>query len=348
MLLNIQALRALAAFLVVFVHLQTLAGRAGLAPGATEFGNAGVDLFFVISGMIMVFTTSRGDTTAGRFLLHRIVRIVPFYWLVTFAVFAVALAAPSLVQATRADPVQLLKSLLFIPFVKANGLTQPVVFVGWSLNYEMAFYLVFAAGMLTRRRLIGLAICCAALFAAVLYGALAHPANAVSAFYSSAIMLEFAFGIAIGGLMPLARLRPWMAAPALLAGGVALAVMLSGPWLWPRVDRLFMFGCPAAVIVASALVLERLGMSLRAPLIRSLGDASYAIYLTHFFVTQALIRAALAAHVEGAAPLAAVAAFTLVLVGAAGLVAHRWIEQPVTRLARGLTRPRPVPVVAAG
>ena len=72
MLTNVQALRALAAFLVVFVHLQAVADRLGLGPGAFAFGNAGVDVFFVISGMIMVRTTSRRPVTAGAFLRNRI------------------------------------------------------------------------------------------------------------------------------------------------------------------------------------------------------------------------------------------------------------------------------------
>ena len=78
-LVNIQALRGLAAFLVVFVHLETLAERAGIDPGILTFGNGGVDLFFVISGLIMVATTARADMTAGTFMAHRIARIVPLY-----------------------------------------------------------------------------------------------------------------------------------------------------------------------------------------------------------------------------------------------------------------------------
>ena len=74
-LVNIQALRALAALLVVFVHLKPLAVLAGLDSGIMNFGNAGVDVFFVISGVIMVFTVDRGERRAWDFLAHRIVRI---------------------------------------------------------------------------------------------------------------------------------------------------------------------------------------------------------------------------------------------------------------------------------
>src|SRR5580693_2772498 len=101
MIRNIQALRALAVYLVVLEHsLGTLAlGTVEVAK--LNFGGAGVDIFFVISGFIMVVTTDTRETQAGDFMWHRIVRIVPLYWLLTLVVFAVALIAPSLVQATE-------------------------------------------------------------------------------------------------------------------------------------------------------------------------------------------------------------------------------------------------------
>src|SRR5215510_3509135 len=87
-LITIQALRGVAAFLVVFVHLETLASLAGAGPDTFAFGNSGVDLFFVISGLIMVVTTAGPNASAGRFMAHRIARIVPLYWTTTLFVFS--------------------------------------------------------------------------------------------------------------------------------------------------------------------------------------------------------------------------------------------------------------------
>src|SRR5687768_12090847 len=103
MLNNVQALRAAAAFLVVFVHLQALATALGLGPTAFEFGNSGVDVFFVISGLIMVLTTQRTRPGANQFMANRVARIVPFYWLMTVLVFGLALAAPQLFSGTQAE-----------------------------------------------------------------------------------------------------------------------------------------------------------------------------------------------------------------------------------------------------
>lgn len=336
MLLNIQALRAMAALMVVFVHLKVLAARAGLAPGWLEFGNAGVDVFFVISGVIMVFTVERRETTAWNFLGHRIARIVPFYWLMTFAVFAVALFAPALVQSTRADGWDLFRSLAFIPYRKASGLMEPVVFVGWSLNYEMAFYLVFAATMLLKPRVLSFAACVAVIAGAAAFGLLAHPADPVVRFYAYAMTLEFAAGMAVGWAIPRLAVRRWMPPLAGVAAACAVVCLVAGAWVAPRVDRTLLAGIPAAILVASALVLERAGVKVGWPLVRKLGDASYAIYLTHFFVTQAVTRAAAWANASGAPEIAALFVLSFLLVAVVGLIVHARIEAPLSRMARDL------------
>jgi peptidoglycan/LPS O-acetylase OafA/YrhL len=97
------------------------------------------------------------EVTPWSFMANRIARIAPIYWTITLAVFTISPVAPSLLQATMPDWRELLKSLAFVPFEKSNGLTQPVLFVGWTLNYEMLFYALFAAGLSVRSRRLGAA-----------------------------------------------------------------------------------------------------------------------------------------------------------------------------------------------
>jgi len=353
MLLNVQALRGLAAFLVVFVHLERLAELAGLPAGLTVFGNSGVDVFFVISGLIMVVTTSGRKQTPQGFLRNRATRIVPLYWTITFAVFAVALIAPSLLQSTTADPAQLAKSLAFIPYPRADGAMHPVVFVGWTLNYEMAFYLVFAAGLMLPSRLAGLVLSIAVLIGVAAAGQVLQPKDPVLAFYTAPMILEFGAGMVLGALyvrerLPKARAWGW---PAVAAGVTALAVMLAGPWLWPGVDRAVMFGIPAVVIVASGLIAERAGLRLQQGWIQLLGAASYSTYLTHFFCTQLVTKAA--EKLTGLGPLAiwALVPVAFLLVAMVGVFVHRRVELPLTELARRCIAPlgpRPRPTVAGG
>ena len=331
-LLNVQALRAVAAFMVVCVHLQALAVMAGAPAGAAEAGNAGVDLFFVISGFIMVFTTGRKPQGPLAFLGSRLRRIAPLYWSVTLAVFAIARFAPALIQGTPSDLHRLADSLLFIPEPRPDGTLRPVVFVGWTLNFEMAFYVLFALGLLAPRRWIGVLATVGALAFAVLWGWAARPASPVLGFYTTPMVLEFGLGMLLGLVWP--RLKPPRALAWPLAGAaaVAFALMLLAPWLWPQVDRLFAFGLPAALIVAAGLALERRGWAARWPWLQALGAASYAVYLSHFFVTQAVILLARKAGLHGPWQAAAAATVAFAGVALAGLVLHRTLEQGADRM----------------
>ena len=347
-LANIQALRGLAAFLVVFVHLEKLASLAGADADLFVFGNSGVDLFFVISGLIMFVTTAGSDIGAGRFMAHRIARIVPLYWTMTLFVFAIALIAPSLLQATRADASELLYSLLFIPFEKTNGLTQPIVFVGWTLNYEMAFYVLFAAGLLMRRRLLGLALTASILLTAVAAGALLRPMGTLTGFYTAPIILEFALGMALG--LAIQALKPvrWLTIASCPIAMISFGLLIAVPSLWPDVDRLFVFGLPAATLVGCALLMERAGVTVSSPLLRRLGDASYSTYLTHFFVTQAATKAALSIGIAGIWEVSAMIIATFMMVAVTGLIVHVTIERPMSRAARRwLSSPKMPKEVAA-
>jgi exopolysaccharide production protein ExoZ len=335
MLLNIQALRAIAALLVVLVHSKGMLQTAGVDAGALGFGIAGVDLFFVISGFIMVYMTSGRETTPGKFAINRVVRIVPLYWLVTFAVFAVALVAPALVKATRPDIVELLKSMFFIPYVKSNGMTQPVAFVGWTLNYEMFFYALFAVGLTLGRKGVPAVI-------AVIAGLVAlHPwaTSPIASFYTNPILLEFATGMVIGRAYP--YLRGSYGLPLLLIG---FGFIFAAPSLWPDAHRAWIFGAPSILVVVGALMLERNGRSTSR--LQLLGDASYSIYLTHFFVTQAAKK--LFSFVEPSVPMA-ILFMLAAFVGAAivGVLVHLWVERPATEAVRRLLKRRPAPLVPA-
>lgn len=340
MLKNLQSLRALAAYLVVLLHCAPLLEAIGVEPGAVKFGNAGVHLFFVISGFIIVHTTAPG-ASASVFLAKRVTRVAPLYWLVTFFVFGLALAAPSLFGATRADPVALLKSLFFIPFEKANGLMMPLVFVGWTLNYEMLFYLLFAGGLMAGRRGVWLVAAALAGLAAL------HPLapRGVARFYTDPIILEFAGGMMLG--LAYRRFAEWRVdVPALVPIVAGLALMVAAQTFWPQLDLVVAYGGPSTLIVGGALLAEKRGQALQAPLIQTLGAASYSIYLSHFFVTDAAEKVL---GLTGASPLIAGALVVGAFVGAGvgGVIVWRFVEVPATRLTRRVLLRRRAPPAGA-
>jgi exopolysaccharide production protein ExoZ len=252
-------------------------------------------------------------------------------------------------QSTTADPIHLLKSLAFIPSARGDGQMHPTVFVGWTLNYEMMFYVLFALGMMLPGRWLGLVATGGLLVAVVVAGRVLHPHNPVAQFYIQPVILEFGAGMVLGALLPLERTSPSWRWPAAGLGALAFGLMLAGGWIWPQLDRAIIFGIPAVVVVACAVVAERCGLAARQGWIQLLGAASYAVYLTHFFCTQVVVK--LAEHLHAGVALAlALTPVTFVLVGLVGAAAHLWIELPLTERSRRLLtskrKPHPAPVRA--
>ena len=330
---NIQVLRGIAAMIVVCLHVQPIFESLGLFPPG-----GGVELSFVISGFIMTFTTRRAAPDVRRFLAQRVARIVPIYWFFTFGIFFAAIITPSLFKNTRPIISHLLLSLGFIPFAKSVGVSaRPLLFVGWTLNYEMAFYLLFGLGLMFGRY--GLALVVVVLAMGVALGTMIPPEAIVAAFYTSPYIILFAAGIGVALLSE--RGFGWLHArrwPLLLAIAVAAPPLLYGERLWP-VHPAWTVGPASAVVLYAALGLERLGRTIRQPVLLRLGDASYSIYLSHPFLTVAVFN--LMARLPGSALLSvATIAATLAIAGFGGWLIHRFIERPLTTAARRLLLPR--------
>jgi exopolysaccharide production protein ExoZ len=199
---SLQALRAIAAWLVIADHALIAVTRGDLSNPITPFawtlGSSGVYIFFVISGFIMVHISwdDFGQPSAAQnFMRRRIIRIVPLYWLATVGaiVFHKALANDTVPDGLP----ELLRSLFFIPYYAENVGWAPILRQGWTLNYEMMFYVIFAAA-LTLPRKVALWSVAVALGIFTLVGPVLQPG--ILAYLSSPITLWFVLGIGIGWL----------------------------------------------------------------------------------------------------------------------------------------------------
>jgi exopolysaccharide production protein ExoZ len=331
-IVNIQALRAIAALLVMCVHMATFGALLGWQPRATAFGNCGVDLFFVISGFIMMHTVTYCPTTARAFLRNRIVRVVPLYWLTTLALFALAMTAPALLGDTRADWRALLLSLAFIPFDRGGGVVEPLFFLGWTLNYEMFFYACFALALwVARGRPMMTQLGCAgAIAACVCIGWLLAPTGFLSRFYTNDIMLEFVFGMAAARIAFRCSVASRLVAVAMVLGG--LLFML---WIAPSlpVPRWTTSGVAATVLLLGAVWGERGGLGASARVVQAVGAASYALYLTHPFVLQAFGKLAERSG-RGHVAVVALAITGSIAAIVAALLVHKTVELPITHALR--------------
>jgi len=293
---HVQGLRALAAFCVAFGHLQNDAAAHGLIAGhgLAAFGRflpweAGVDIFFVISGFVIVHATGplfgTGAAGAWVFLRRRLARIVPLYWIMSAAFLAVLLLARSAIHGDIGGPAYIIASFLFIPWPRPDGLMQPAFGLGWTLNYEMFFYAVFTPCLFLRRNF-AVAAATGVIGLFVLLGSLLHPANPQLAYWSNPLVLEFCGGMALAQLRA-ANFRLPVAIRLLLLL-LALAILHAAATGAPT-HRVLSYGVPALLLVAGAsLTAAPTPLSPVSRLLVRLGDASYAMYLVHPFVMRFL------------------------------------------------------------
>lgn len=336
MFIWVQALRGMAAAIVVCHHYVASQAAQGVPVGnwLLEFGGSGVDIFFVISGFIMTMTQPEGrEVGAGRFLARRLARIVPLYWVLTVAAFAMT-ALPSDIVHARIGFEKFLMSMLFLPYAEApldmaaDAHRAYVIPMAWTLTYEWLFYLLFAAALALRLPpLARLRFIACAFFVFVATGVLLRPAAPLLQAATSPLLLEFLLGCVVAVLyMHGMRLAGWQATLLAVAAWVALANVFHGS----AVTRILCWGPAAGALIAAAVLVGR-GCSPENPFIRlltRLGDISYALYLSHFFTLALFVRMQkhLPPLVDGFSPLA-LAAFVLLVWNVAALC-YRCIEVP--------------------
>lgn len=284
---SLQGIRAIAAIGVVMLHAAEATSKyspfAARSLGALHFGNYGVDLFFVLSGFVMCYTTC--NLCPAAFLRKRIERIVPIYWL-----FTLLAAAVSMFFAVSDGYFTWAKFGLSLGFVSLPAGSFPIVGPGWTLEYEMLFYCCVTASLFLSRR--PWLLTTAALSASITAGAIFQPTSSVWMFLSAPIMLEFLAGIVIAQWV---RNNCRVPLEFAFVGVSAIAIFCSVS----ASQRPLFAGIPAAILVGFAVTARVRTLSLPKWIVL-LGDASYSIYLIQIFTITGCARVlhAVAPHLD--------------------------------------------------
>jgi exopolysaccharide production protein ExoZ len=230
----------------------------------------------VLSGFVIYHAVKSKQVSPFVFALHRLARVIPAYWLFTLLTATALVFFPGVVPLTEYTPVFLLKSLSFIPAQNPSGIGFfPLLTVGWTLNYEMAFYVLFFLSLFSPKSIM---IFVLILGFFMLQGLLCKFGGGF-AFYANNIIYEFLFGV----LIAIIYRRGWLhlISPYIASLMVFLSIFFIGSSSGVTHDPI-RFGIPCAIVVMAALSLEQYFP--KAGIFKRLGDWSYSTYLCHVFV----------------------------------------------------------------
>ena len=341
---HIQALRGIAALMVVMSHLFIIEQKYSadqILGSWASYGMAGVDLFFVISGFIMVYVMwdrPRGVKASGEFLWGRASRIYPLYWVVSLVLLALWYVRPDMVFSSIEGEPNFIKSFLLFPDTR-----EPLLAVGWTLVHEMYFYLVFAFIVLLPRDM--LAPCIVVWIVAVFLGqgVLEHTgkSNAVTDIIFSPLTFEFIGGAVVACIFKMRRRGVKVSKLSITSTfilGLGVIVLLrkvfsGAEFPLDSLMRADMFVVPSVMIVYGLAARDWSTAKIWQPLV-TLGDWSYSLYLTH--VLSLTVMGRLWANFNNDSVLDNIFILIAMVAGTifiSGLV-YKYIEAPMIKAAR--------------
>lgn len=345
-ILNIQALRGVAVISVVLFHLAVIEKKYGgtktFLPDFFNFGMFGVDLFFVISGFVMIaITRGRYQNTkqAIRFLYHRVSRIYPTYWVYSLLVLVIFLLRPSLVNSSQGNQVDILASFLLLP-----SETLPLVMVGWTLIHEMYFYLVFFLILLTfaEKHVIKALLMWAAIV--VLFNASLESGNPYTQLIFHPLTIEFISGCFIAIVFYSAKRLFLKNSFLLTVALISVVAAIYGHILYQQYYgytdpqgwwRILIFGVPAMLLVFCFVHAEVNGFIIHASLIK-IGDASYSIYLSHILTLSAVGRVWSVFSSDSLYDNYLIVPVLFILAIIVGMFSYRYVEKPLLSYCRSV------------
>ena len=332
----IQVLRGIASLLVVLLHVSVNSKeifKQNFLGGFFYFGGAGVDIFFVLSGFIITYTSVKGLTQPDRmlpFLRRRFVRIFPTYWIIIIFFILLQLALPSFYKTHYNFTTANICATLFLlpghPMV--NG-------VSWTLSYELFFYVLFSIAFLLPGKKLAFALCMLYALVIIVLALLGYNyenGNKWIDLLTSPMNIEFFMGILAAVLVrriPLSYGIPLIISGGLLFLGGGIITELSYRLLPNAFNRVVIFGIPSFLIIMGLVRYELNKKLVIHNILLLLGEASYSLYLVHLPVVVGCIRIVNKLNIQNDIILHAILLLVIIMICCASILFFKWIERPI-------------------
>ncbi|THU39492.1 acyltransferase [Niastella caeni] len=352
---SIQFLRAVAALLVVYEHSMDMQMKYNTSwqqnfYHLNNFGCIGVDLFFVISGFIIMYIANnlRGPDKGWPFLEKRFYRINPVYYIASLFYFAILLIQSWVFKGdTYSSLIKMIGSffntLLIVPVSGDIQVFKPLLSVGWTLCFEWLFYILFFSLIIcnAKNKIILLPVFILLL---VIIGMLLNTDDLRLQFITNPIILEFVLGIIVCQLYICSQKIPVIIGIicliiGLTSYGLLIRFGFGGVWYYlntingtQSLDRFLLWGIPSSSLVAGCVILEKNAYLTRLfnnKWIMLLGDASYSIYLVHLIVLT--LFTILYKQVGVFLPADAMIWLQVIIAVAIALVFYKLVEKPIMK-----------------
>ncbi|QDX16392.1 hypothetical protein C6W84_17024 (plasmid) [Acinetobacter baumannii] len=320
MISSIQFLRGIAALLVVLLHISSKNKQydAGVIDWL-HIGNSGVDLFFIISGFIMCYTTYNKNINFSKFIILRFERILPLYWIFTLIALAIYTILPQHVNVT-AQFTDVFSSFFLLP---TNG--EYLVLTGWTLRYEFYFYFIFSLLLFFNSKKYWQLVI--AILSIPTIGLFVDKNTVWSSFLFDSLLIEFAFGIIAFYIVKSNILNKKLGYLLLTVGIISLII---GELNYTDDSKRFiLYGIPMLFIFLGAVGLESVFKNKSGYFIKfieMLGNSSYSLYITHIFVLKPV---AIVCHKLGINNSFIFLSILLVASIIFGLMTYYFLEKPI-------------------
>jgi peptidoglycan/LPS O-acetylase OafA/YrhL len=337
---SIRLLRFFAVAFIVVFHAETYLLR--MAQGVRTTPSVvipfGTDLFFVISGFLMVYVTASKSLTFPQFIVPRFARLIPLYWLFTTLMLTILILAPNLFHTTKLDVWHVAASYALVPYPHPfTGVPRPLLVWGWILNLLIPISAIYALflGFPVRTRVFFVG---AALLSVVVLNQFVRDRFGLINFYGSPITLEFVFGMTIGVFyLEFGHIRPLYASILVIVG---LAIVASGIKLHisEASDRVWYWGISSVCLLMGLISIEKGLGWINFGILNNIGDASYSTILTQFFSLGLVNYIIVASHLSGVFGETGSQILFLVSALGVGSLTYVYIERPWVKFIRRLEK----------